>query len=128
MILSNLLTIGYHIDLKELCSVAANTLSSLLDAKGCSIFLLDEKISSECLLSYSQEEYNEKEELVCKKCSEALKAKCNDRKLVYRCYGTTGLCIIRKNVTPSRKPTRDPFNEANYSLHPNRLKKEGIQT
>lgn len=43
--LSDLIELGSHTDLKSLCTQAATVFSNILSAKGCSIFLLDEKAS-----------------------------------------------------------------------------------
>jgi hypothetical protein len=133
LFLSNLVSIGYRIDLRELCTSAAQTLASLLDAKGCSIFLLDQAASSDCLLPYSPEDYSNdpgsQEEARCNKCDFKGTATCNDRRLVYRCYGTTGLCVISKAVGVGevhRDPVPNPYDDprATYDLRPSKCRKD----
>lgn len=68
MFLSSLVSIGYTIDLRELCATATTTLASLVGAKGCSIFLLDEKISPKCILPDHAEEYQRGDNKVLEGC------------------------------------------------------------
>jgi hypothetical protein len=135
--LSNLISIGHHIDLRELCKEASKTIASLLDAKGCSIFLLDETISGDCLLPYASEEYKSRNESVCLRCDNKETDDCVNRELKYRCYGTTGLCVIKKSqgskddeekVKPEyRDKIQDPFNDklnrASYIFKPEQCKR-----